>query len=95
MKKIIVCVLVVVAMVTLFTGCNMSAGLGNYTFKKVHIDTHHYSGCLSVKKWHDADAGIEVLTEEAGSIFISEGNYILLNGDKPCPLCEAGKGDAN
>ena len=93
MKKFIAMILVVVMMVAMVTGCNMSMGMGNYSFEKVHIDTHNYSGCLTVKTWHDNDSGIEVKTEEAGSIFLSEGTYILLDGDKDCPFCKYGKDD--
>lgn len=86
MKKFIAIVLAA-AIVTVCVGCNKSIGPGNYSFKKVHIDTHNYSGCLTIKKWHDNETGIEVKTEEAGAIFLSEGTYILLDGDKPCPFC--------
>lgn len=85
MKKIIVIMLIIAV---LLVGCgNMSLGLGNFTYKKVHVDTHHYSGCLTIEKWYESGSGIEVLTEEAGSIFLSEGVYILLEGEKVCPLC--------
>lgn len=81
-------------MLLVFAGCgNVSAGLGNFSFEKVHIDTHHYSGCLTVEKWYLDETGVEVLTEEAGSLFLSEGTYVLLKGDKPCPMCQAGRSD--
>lgn len=86
MKKFIAMILAL-AIVTVCAGCNKAIGPGNYSFEKVHIDTHNYSGCLTIKKWHDNDTGIEVKTEEAGSLFLSEGTYILLDGDKPCPFC--------
>ena len=95
MKKIIAMVICLVMVVALFAGCNMSMGMGSFTFKKVHVDTYHYSGCLTIEKWYDSGSGIEVKTEEVGSIFLSEGTYILLNGDKACPLCEYGKDDTN
>ena len=88
MKKIIAIMLCVVAMVAMLAGCgNHSIGLGNYTFEKVHVDTHHYSGCLTVEKWYEGSSGIEVKTKEAGAIFLSEGSYILIEGNKPCPFC--------
>ena len=77
----------ILCLVTL-TGCNMSMGLGNFSYDKVHIDTYHYSGCLTIEKWYDGDQGIEVKTKEAGSMFLSEGTYILISGDKGCPLCD-------
>ena len=65
----------------------MSLGPGNYTFKKIHIDTHHYSGCLTVEKWYENDSGIEVKTKEAGALFLSEGQYALIEDE--CPFCNA------
>lgn len=68
-------------------GCNMSFGAGNYNFTKVHIDTHHYSGCLTVEKWYENNSGtgVEVKTKEAGALFLSEGTYFLIEDD--CPFC--------
>ena len=87
MKKFLI-ILTLVLVLVLLAGCgNHSVGLGNYTYKKVHIDTHNYSGCLTVEKWYESGTGIEVKTEEAGSVFLSEGTYILIEGDKGCPFC--------
>ncbi len=92
MKKFIAVVLAVVLMVLALTACgNMSVGLGNYEYNKVHIDTRHYSGCFTVVKWYDNANGIEVLTKEAGSMYLAEGTYILLSGDEPCPFCGHGE----
>lgn len=91
MKKIIV-LLVALALLLAMAGCgNVNVGMGNFSYKKVHVDTHSFSGCLTVKNWHDNETGIEVKTEEAGSLFLSEGTYILLEGNKACPFCK-GKG---
>ena len=87
MKKLFVLILALVMCLGLLAGCNMSMGLGNFSYKKIHIDTHHYSGCLTIEKWYENDSGIEVKTKEAGSVFASEGTYILLGGDKDCPFC--------
>lgn len=88
MKKLLAILIALVMVITLFAGCgNMSIGLGNYRYEKIHIDTHHYSGCLTVEKWYENGSGIEVMTKEAGSVFASEGTYILLGGDKGCPFC--------
>lgn len=89
MKKI-VCLVLIVAMLCL-TACNMSVGIGNFNFRKVHVDTHGYSGCLAIKKWHDNERGIEVETEEVGAIFLSEGTYILIENE--CPFCKMGGGE--
>ena len=85
MKKIIAIVVLAAMCLVMMTGCNMSLGMGNFSFKKVHVDTYHYSGCFTIKKWHDNDSGIEVNTEEAGSIFLSEGTYMMIEDD--CPFC--------
>lgn len=89
MKKFVAVILVFVILNVCLTACgNMSLGLGNYEYNKVHIDTHHYSGCFTVVKWYDNSNGIEVLTEEAGSMYLTEGSYILLSGDTECPFCQ-------
>lgn len=91
MKKIIA-VFICVMLMFLVCGCGNKALIdpGNYEFKKVHIDSYHYSGCFTIKKWHDDTTGIEVKTKEVGSIFISEGNYFLI--EDVCPFCA---GDTN
>ena len=88
MKKILSVILVLVIFALTLSACgNQSIGFGNYTFRKVHIDTPHFSGCYTIEKWHDDERGIEVKTEEVGSLFLSEGTYILVE-DK-CPICDA------
>ena len=88
MKKKILAIVLVLVMASTITGCgNMSLGLGNFTYKKIHVDTHHYSGCFTIEKWYDSGTGVEVTTEEAGSIFLSEGTYILLEEEDNCPFC--------
>lgn len=84
MKKIL-CLILVVLMICGLCACNKSYGFGNYEFKKVHIDTHNYSGCFTVKKWYESETGVEVKTEEAGSMFLAEGTYFLIGDD--CPFC--------
>lgn len=86
MKKIIAMIMVVALMVAILTGCgNMSMGFGNFTFKKIHVDTYHYSGCFTVEKWHDNASGIEVKTREVGHMYLAEGMYMLIEDD--CPFC--------
>ena len=87
MKKIIAIIMVVTMLAAMLTGCgNMSVGFGNFTFEKVHVDTHNYSGCFTIEKWYDNESGIEVKTKEAGSMYLAEGMYILIEDD--CPFCE-------
>lgn len=87
MKKIIVIALVVVMLVTMLVGCgNMSMGFGNFTFRKIHVDTYNYFGCLTVEEWYDNASGIEVKTKEAGYLYLAEGMYMLIEDD--CPFCK-------
>lgn len=89
MKKFIA-IMMVAMMFTMLVGCgNKSLGFGNYDFEKVHVDTYHFSGCLTIEKWYENNSGegIELKTEEAGYMFLSEGTYILLEGNKECPFC--------
>ena len=86
MKKIIVTIIAIAMMVTMLAGCgNMSMGMGNFTFRKIHVDTHNYSGCFTVLKWYDNASGIEVQTREAGYMYLAEGMYMLIEDD--CPFC--------
>lgn len=88
MKKIVVLILSIVMMTLMLTGCgNMSWGFGNFTFEKIHVDTYNYNGCFTVEKWWDNSNGIEVKTKEAGSMYLAEGMYMLIEED--CPFCDA------
>lgn len=89
MKKLCLLLIVVILVMALASCGNYSAGFGNYNYTKIHIDTYHFSGCYTVEKWYESDSGIEVQTKELGSIFASEGTYILV-GEK-CPVCDAGE----
>lgn len=86
MKKIIAVVMAMATLVFMLTGCgNMSLGLGNFNFDKVHVDMHNYSGCFTIEKWYDNESGIEVKTKEAGSMYLAEGMYVLIEDE--CPFC--------
>ena len=87
MKKI--CLFLIFALTLMMLGScgNYSAGFGNYNYKKIHIDTHHFSGCYTVERWYESENGIEVTTAELGYIFASEGTYILV--ENKCPVCDA------
>lgn len=79
-------ILMVMTATMLLTGCgNMSLGWGNFTYEKIHVDTHNYSGCFTVEKWYDNSTGIEVKTKEAGSLYFAEGMYMLVEDE--CPFC--------
>ena len=71
------------------TSCgNMNYGLGNYTFTKVHIlDGGATSGhCVAITSWHDDDIEIEVHTTDYGTLYLSEGTYVLV--ESKCPICD-------
>lgn len=91
MKKLRLIALICVITIML-AGCgNMDvSGIGNYSYKKVHVDTNGYSGCIAIKSWLDGDVGIEVKTEDYGSMYLSEGTYILI--EDVCPLCNSKEG---
>lgn len=61
----------------------MNYGWGNYSYTKVHIFGQR---CYEIESWHDNSIGIEVKTKDYGSIYLSEGRYMLVE-DK-CPICE-------
>ena len=72
---------------TLVSCGNMSMGLGNYTYSKSHIMNYDGSGvCATVEKWYDNETGVEVKTTEYGSMYLSEGTYILI--EERCPYCD-------
>ena len=51
-KKLLTILLVVLLLCTMIAlaGCgSMSIGIGNYEYRKVHVDTYHHSGCLTVE----------------------------------------------
>lgn len=92
-KKRIVSIIAIVLMVAVL-GCFLTAcgnenwGFGNYTYTHVHTSDGSEGYCATVNSWHDNDMGIELHTKEFGSIYCSEGTYLLYeNGDK-CPFCK-------
>lgn len=69
------------------SGCN--AGLiGNYEFNYVHCLASNE--CYRITKWiEDETPGVEVKTKEYGTMFFSEGTYILVETE--CPICNKEK----
>lgn len=86
--KIVGCLLLILIILSTFAGCgsNMSLGIGNYEYNKIHVDTYHYSGCLEVDKWYDNTTGVEVKLDNGQAIFLSEGTYSLIEDE--CPFCK-------
>lgn len=87
MKKIIATLLIICAAIGLCACGNMSMGFGTYDFSHVHFSDNLEGHCASVEVWYDDSTGIEVLTKEHGSIFLSEGTYILFSTAEQCPYC--------
>jgi len=88
-RKILYIIMSLIILSTfILTSCgNLSIGAGNFNFKKVHIHLGSIDRCLTIEKWYDNEGmGIEVKTKECGSLFLSEGTYILIE-DK-CPICD-------
>ena len=88
MKKIVCLLLAIVIMMCCLASCgNMSMGFGNYTFTHIHFTDMTEGHCATVETWYDNEGGIEVMTTEYGSMFLSEGSYILFGSDEHCPYC--------
>lgn len=86
MKKVLIITTILVLAIAL-CGCgNMSLGFGNFEYNKIHVDTHHHDECFTIEKWYDNETGIEVKTKEAGSMYLAEGNYVLIKDT--CPFCD-------
>ena len=85
MKKLLLSSLLSINLLS-YTGCNQSIGIGNFSFKKVHIDMPNSVECLTVESWYENSTGVEIKTKECGSMFLSEGTYILL--EDSCPFCD-------
>ena len=87
-NKMIMVLMALMIAVAGLTGCgNQSWGLGNFTFTHVHFSDNVSGYCATVEEWYDNENGIEVKTAEYGSMYLSEGSYILLDG-VACPFCE-------
>ncbi len=87
MKKIF-CLVMVILMIIMLSACgNENWGIGNYTFRHVHIGDGAIGYCANVESWHDNDLGIELHTTEFGDIYCSEGTYFLFENGDNCPFC--------
>jgi hypothetical protein len=88
MKKIVCLLLVIVVMMCCLASCgNQSLGLGNFTFEHIHFSDAIGGHCATIEKWYDNSEGIEVKTKEFGSMYLSEGSYILVEDGTHCPYC--------
>ena len=87
MKKIIA-ILLATIMIFTFAACgNENWGFGNYNWKHIHFSDAINGYCATISSWHDNTTGIEIHTVECGSMFLSEGSYILFESSVDCPFC--------
>ena len=87
MKKIIA-ILLATIMIFTFAACgNENWGFGNYNWKHIHFSDAIEGHCATISSWHDNTTGIEIHTVECGSMFLSEGSYILFESGVDCPFC--------
>lgn len=87
MKKIVALMLVLVIAIGLCACGNENWGPGNYAWKHVHFNDTIEGHCATISSWHDNSIGIEIHTDEYGSMFLSEGSYILFEGKSDYPFC--------
>ena len=89
MFKKVLMVLLTLAMVLGLCACGNMAVLspGNFTFNHIHSDTYHNPMCFTVVRWWDNSEGIEVKTKECGTLYFSEGDYVLVEDGDECPYC--------
>lgn len=87
---VIVLALCMALWMCVLTGCgNENWGFGNYDWQHIHFSDAVGGHCATISSWHNNETGIEVHTEEYGSMFLSEGSYILFESDN-CPFCNGG-----
>lgn len=88
MKKI-VCLLISIAIILTLCSCGNWNLIGEYNYTHVYVETYKTEGrCYSIETWTDSESGIEVKTKSNGSMFLSEGTYILFSDADGCPYCD-------
>ena len=70
------------------TGCNANVGFGSYSFHYVHVQMYGSNSPthLKVKSWRGDEGGIELKTEEHGTILLGDGTYMMYDTED-CPIC--------
>ena len=86
-KKIALVIAAATLMATCMTGCSNEYGYGNYTYTHIHFSDKISGHCATIEKSLKSESGIEVKTKECGSLFLSEGTYIMLEDAEKCPFC--------
>ena len=87
MRKFIAIVMIMVMTLAMCACGNENWGFGNYSWKHVHFSDAVSGHCATISSWHDNTTGIEIHTVEGGSMFLSEGSYILFESGSDCPFC--------
>lgn len=88
MKKIVILLLISAMLIIALCSCNKQM-FGTYNFTHVHIcDNAGHTADYKIESWTEQSEtpGIEVKIQGYGSMWLSEGTYILYT-DK-CPLCD-------
>ena len=88
MKKLFSFLLILTVLVMMLCSCNKKL-FGTYNFTHVHIcDSAGHTADYAIQSWTEQSEtpGVEVKINGYGSMWLSEGTYILYT-DK-CPLCE-------
>ena len=88
MKKILTIILVLTMLLTVTSCGNMGLGMGNFSFTHIHFTDMTAGHCATIEKWYDSENGIEVKTTEYGSLYLSEGSYIMFESGTHCPYCK-------
>ena len=83
---------VLIIVCAMLSSCgNHSMGFGEYEWTHIHYSTFGgESGCATVNTWYDSETGVEVITDEIGTVFFSEGTYIMFDSSSKCPFCNNG-----
>lgn len=88
MKRFVVLLMSLLMILSLCACGNMAVlSPGTFTFNHIHSDTYHNPMCFTVEKWWDNSDGIEVKTKECGTLYFSEGDYVLVEDGDECPYC--------
>ena len=85
-NKILISSILIFASIFTFAGCNEAMGFGTFNFDRAHISVGGVDACVEVESWHDNEIGCELRLVNGTSIYLSEGTYILIDGE--CPICK-------
>ena len=87
MKKKLLLLLTILPL--MLTGCgNHDISWGSYSFHYVHVQMYGtvVPVHLKVTSWKSDEGGIELKTENFGTILLGDGTYMMYDTDN-CPLC--------